>query len=153
MASRFHFLFLALTVCWLSSTAKAETDESINPNPKVPTHADAALFFAKYSGLFDRYVSEDASLSQCVTFLNKAGIYFGLKEIVEGEKFTVQDCARVMGQMNLVFSGEAAYSGGKVKLPSGIESWEDFCILNDVKYIEGYQNLVSAMAVLQELAR
>lgn len=114
----------------------------------VPSHADAAIIFAKYSGLFDRYVSDKTSLDECVAFLNKTGIYFGLLEVLNKTEFTLHDCARVMGQMNLVFSGEAEYSSGKVRLPEGIESWEGFCILNDVKYVQGYQNLCATMALL-----
>lgn len=111
----------------------------------VPTHADAALVLAKYSGLFDRYVSHDATLNDCVAFLNKTGIYFGLMEIVNGKEFTLGDCARAMGQIELVFSGDAEYLAGKAMLPKGIESWEDFCILNDVKYAEGYAAIMEAL--------
>ncbi len=118
----------------------------------VPTHADAAVIFAKYSGLFDSYVPEDATVSDCVSFLNRTGIYFGLMEVVNGSDFTLHDCARAMGQMNLVFSGEAVYAAGKVKLPEGIDSWEDFCILNDVKYVQSYKNLASALAMLRDLS-
>ncbi len=117
----------------------------------VPSHADAAVIFGKYSGLFDEYVSEEASLNECVAFLNRNGIYFGLLEIVNGADFTLHDCARVMGQMNLVFSGEAEYLGGKVKLPSGIDSWDEFCILNDVKYVQGYESLMETLVMLRGL--
>ena len=118
----------------------------------VPSHADAAVIFAKYSGLFDRYVAEHATLNECVSFLNDTGIYFGLLEVVNGSDFTHGDCARVMGQISLVFSGEAEYEAGKIKLPAGVDSWEHFCILNDVKYIEGYRNLVSTLVVLRDLS-
>ncbi len=117
----------------------------------VPSHADAAVIFAKYSGLFDEYVSEEASLNECVAFLNRNGIYFGLLEVVNGSDFTLHDCARVMGQMNLVFSGEAEYLAGKVKLPSGIDSWDEFCILNDVKYVQGYESLTETLVMLRDL--
>jgi hypothetical protein len=120
-------------------------------NPK-PSHADAALIFAKYSGLFERYVPETATLSECVSFLNRTGIYFGLMEVVNGSDFTLRDCARVMGQMNLVFSGEAEYAAGKVRLPAGVDSWEDFCMLNDVRYVQGYENLVSTLVMLRDLS-
>lgn len=117
----------------------------------IPKHADAAIIFAKYSGLFDRYVQDDATLDECVAFLNGAGVYFGLLEIVNGAEFTLQDCARVMGQMNLLFSGEAEREGGKVRLPKGIDSWVEFCILNDVKYIDGYKNLCATTRILHDL--
>ncbi len=120
-------------------------------NMPVPTHADAAVFLAKYSGLFDRYVSQDATLNDCVSFLNQTGIYFGLLEIVNHSDFTPKDCARVMGQINLVFSGDADYVAGKVKLPSGIDSWESFCILNDIQYVQGYENLVAALVIFRDL--
>lgn len=109
---------------------------------RVPTHADAALVLAKYSGLFDRYVKSDATLTQCVAFLNTHGIYFGLMEVVNGTGFTSNDCARVMGQVELVMNGEAEFTVGKVKLPKGIDSWEDFCILNGVEYVQGYEAII-----------
>lgn len=111
----------------------------------VPTHADAALILAKYSGLFDRYVQKEATLSECVTFLNNTGIYFGLLEVANGKEFTIADCARTMGQIELVLSGEAEYLSGKVKLPKGVDSWVDFCIMNGVHYVEGYQAMVAAV--------
>ena len=143
---------MAATLSGLSlafSTAIASQTGSETP---VPSHADAAVVFAKYSGLFDRYVSENASLNECISFMNEAGIYFGLLEVVNGSDFTPDDCARVMGQISLLFSGEAAFAGGKIKLPSGIDSWKDFCILNDVRYVEGYRNLVATVAVLRDLS-
>ena len=116
----------------------------------VPTHADAAVILAKYSGIFDRYVSDDATLTDCIAFLNKTGIYFGLMEVVNGKDFTVQDCARVMGQIELVFSGEAEYVAGKVKLPKGIDSWEDFCTMNGVRFAEGHQAIIQALVAAKE---
>ena len=109
---------------------------------RVLTHADAAVFLAKYSGYFDRYVDKDADLDECVAFLNKTGIYFGLLEVVNGSEFTVEDCARSMGQIDLVLSGEAGFSMGKVKLPKGIESWADFCTMHGVGYVEGHRVMV-----------
>ena len=132
-----------------SNAAIASQEASVTP---VPSHADAAVVFAKYSGLFSRYVSENASLNECVSFLNEAGIYFGLLEVVNGSDFTMEDCARVMGQISLLFLGEAEFMHGKIKLPDGIDSWKDFCILNDVKYVEGYGNLVSTVTVLRDLS-
>ncbi len=111
----------------------------------VVTHADAAMILAKYSGLFDRYVDEGADLNECVAFLNKTGIYFGLMEVVNGSEFTVKDCARSMGQIGLVLSGDAEFSMGKVKLPKGIESWEDFCTMNGVDYVEALQVMLEKL--------
>ena len=117
------------------------------PNPRF-THADAAVILAKYSGFFDRYVSEDASLNDCVGFLNKTGIYFGLAEVLGGAEFSLDDFARVSGQMALVFGGEAEYESGKVKLPNGVASWNDYCIMNDVNFVEGYQGMLEKFRVL-----
>lgn len=119
----------------------------------APTHADAAVILAKHSGLFDRYVSKDATLNDCVSFLNKHGIYFGLMEVVNGSEFTLADCARVMGQVELVFSGEAEYLAGKVMLPKGIATWKDFCTMEGVDYQQGYGAIVQALLIAQKLNR
>jgi hypothetical protein len=121
------------------------------PQEFVPSHADAAIFFAKYYGLFDGYVPKNASQDQCVSFLNDRGIYFGLLEVFEKVEFTLGDCARVMGQLSLVFSGEAEYEAGKVKLPNGFASWEVFCQLNYVKYDQGYADLSGVLRKLYNL--
>jgi len=127
------------------STAVFSFADGSQNNQVVPTHADAAVILAKYSGLFDRYVAQDADLSDCVSFLNKHGIYFGLMEVVNGKAFTIKDCARVMGQIDLVLSGEAEYATGKVILPKGVASWGDLCIMNGVMYKEGYEAIVHAL--------
>lgn len=111
----------------------------------VPSHADAAVILAKFSGLFDRYVDPSAGLNECVAFLNRTGIYFGLMEVVSGTEFKLRDCARAMGQIDLILGGEAEYAGGKVKLPKGIDSWEDYCIMNGVKYTEAYQTMLDVL--------
>ena len=46
-------------------------DDGVKDAKPTLTHADAAVILAKYSGFFDRYVDEDADLSECVAFLNK----------------------------------------------------------------------------------
>ncbi len=140
--NRKHTFFLSIIFIAFSCLSQEgeRTAESL-----APTHADAAIIIAKKSGLFDRYVADDASLTDCVTFLNKAGIYFGLMEVVNGKEFTVKDCARVMGQVELVFSGEAVFSYGKVILPKDIDSWEDFCTMNGVEYVDGYRALLDAL--------
>jgi hypothetical protein len=116
-----------------------------NAIPPRPTHADAAVILAKYSGLFDRYVDPDATMGECVSFLNETGIYFGLLEVVSGAEFTLAECARVLGQIELILLGEAEYLAGKVILPKGIDSWESYCIMNGVKYREGYGAIVQTM--------
>lgn len=120
-------------------------------NTPVPSHADAAVILAKYSGLFDRYVPKNASLNTCVSFLNEQGVYFGLMEVVNGSEFTVKDCARVMGQIELLFTGESRFLAGKVLLPKGIASWEEFCIMNGVDYVAGYQAVMDALRHAHQL--
>lgn len=127
---------LLLVVCFLSGFVWGGDG---GDQKRVVTHADAAIILAKYSGFFDRYVDKDADLEECAAFLNKTGIYFGLLEVVNGSEFTVDDCARAMGQIDLVLSGEAEFSIGKVKLPKGIVSWSDFCTMHGVGYAEGHR--------------
>lgn len=129
----------------------ANSTEKNTATDPVPTYADAAIILAKFSGFFDGYVATDASMTECVAFLNRAGIYFGLMEVVNGSEFAVQDCARAMGQIELVLSGEAEYSAGKVKLPKAVASWEDFCIMNDVGYKESYQAMQEVLRKAGEI--
>ena len=129
---------------------RAETVTGQKKKP-VPSHADAAVILAKHSGLFDRYVPQSTTLNGCVSFLNEHGIYFGLMEVVNGSEFTVKDCARAMGQIELLFAGEAEFSAGKVLLPKGIASWEDFCIMQGVKYMVGYEAIVNTLFFAQQL--
>ena len=112
---------------------------------RVLTHADAAVILAKYSGYFDRYVEADAGLTECVAFLNRTGIYFGLLEIVNETEFTLKDCARSMGQIDLLLSGDAAFLHGKVKLPKGIATWEEYCIMHGVRYVEGHRAMLEVL--------
>ena len=141
MFKRILFLLVALFFLGLRS---GFGDEKAEP---ILTHADAAVMLAKYSGFFDRYVSEDAGLNECVAFLNKTGIYFGLLEIVNGSEFTLDDCARAMGQIELVLRGEAVFSGGKVELPPGLDSWREYCTMNGVKFVEAYQTMIGMLRV------
>jgi len=126
---------------------------AVAPDEVVLTHADAAVILAKYSGQFDRYVAEDAGLSECVAFLNKAGVYFGLMEVVNHSEFAAADCARVMGQIALLKSGEAEYASGKIKLPNNMESWVDFCIINDISYINGHSAMFEMLRIEKERKR
>jgi len=137
-----HLVFFALFFLVAARPFSAFGDEA---EPRLPSHADAAVIFAKHTGFFDRYIAPEASLTECVTFLNETGIYFGLMEVVNGKDFALNDCARVMGQIELVLSGEADYVAGKVKLPKGIDSWEDFCIMNGVQYVEAYQAILQSL--------
>jgi hypothetical protein len=130
-------VFLFCAVC-AQSADPAQAD-------RVLTHADAAVILAKYSGYFDRYVDPDADLTECVAFMNRTGIYFGLMEVVNGDEFTLKDCARAMGQIDLVLSGSAVFLHGKVKLPKGIATWEEFCIMHGVRYVRGHQTMLEIL--------
>ena len=143
------YMFIVSGVMLLASTGVAVPKKAEGADA-VPTFADAVVILAKYSGLFDRYVSKDASLDDCFSFLNSKGIYFGMMEVAGGVKFGKNDCARVMGQIELVMSGEAEYSMGKVKLPKGIDSWTDFCIMNDIQYMQGYAHVIKGMVAIRQ---
>ena len=136
---------LSISFLWLALALSAVPDETASAEQVVATHADAAYIIFKYSGLFDAYGTQDATISDCVSFFNDHGVYFGMLEVVSGKKFTLKDCARVMGQISLIFSGDAAYLGGKVMLPKGVASWEAFCIMNEVEYVEAYEALLNAV--------
>ena len=144
---------LSIVVFWLALSLSAAPDETASDAPAVPTHADAAYIIFHYSGLFDRYGTQDANINDCVAFFNEHGVYFGLLEVVSGREFTRTDCARVMGQIWLVFSGDAEYIGGKVKLPKGVDSWEAFCIMEDIKFVDVYDEIQNAVRRADELIR
>jgi hypothetical protein len=147
MVKQIIFLLVAF---FLLGHSRGFGDEKAMP---VLTHADAAVMLAKYSGFFDRYVPEEADLNECVAFLNKTGIYFGLLEVVNGTEFTLEDCARTMGQIELVLRGEAVFSGGKVSLPSRLDSWKEYCTMNEVKFTEAYQTMLGMLRVAYEQGR
>jgi hypothetical protein len=136
---------LSIVFFWSAVSLPAVANEPTSNGQVVPTHADAAFIITKYSGFFDRYGMQDATISDCVSFLNGHGVYFGLLEVVTGKEFTRKDCARVMGQITLLFTGDAEYIAGKVKLPKGIDSWETFCIIEDVKYNDAFEAIVKAV--------
>ena len=96
-----------------------------------PTFADLSVLLAK--GYFKNSVSADASLEQCVAFLNGHGICFSLFDLMDPQAVvTREDFARVVGQSTLLFLGEAERVGGCIRKPLGSESWVDYCLLNDV---------------------
>jgi hypothetical protein len=138
-----HVLFVFLF--FLSSVQVVPAAENGGARPMILTYADAALILASSTGFFDRYVEKDACLNDCVAFLNEAGVRFGLMEVVNGKEFTQGDCARSMGQIELILSGEAEYVAGKVLLPKDVASWEDFCIMNGVDFIAGYKVMVQEL--------
>jgi hypothetical protein len=139
-------ILLALVLA-VTSEAVKDKGEAATTQP-VLTHADAAVVLAKYSGFFDRYVEADASLNDCVAFLNGVGIYFGLMEVVNKSEFTEKDFARVMGQIKLVLRGEAEYDGGKVKLPNEFATWEEFCTINDINFAANYQAMLGSFRLI-----
>lgn len=144
---------LSIVFFWSALSSPAGPDEMASERQVVPTHADAAFIITNYLGLFDRSGPQDATTSECVAFLNDHGVYFGLLEVVSGTEFTRKDCARVMGQISLVFSGDAEYVGGKVKLPKGVDSWEAFCIMEGVKFIETYEAILNAVRGADKISR
>ena len=133
-------IFMVLVLAATSEAVKDEGEASTTL--PILTHADAAVILAKYSGFFDRYIEADASLNDCVSFLNRAGIYFGLMEVVNGSEFTPKDFARTMGQITLVFDGEAEFDLGKVKLPNAIATWQEFCTMSGVDFVTGHQSML-----------
>lgn len=145
-------VFLLVSVIFFAGQwvlGEAETKDS---QQKI-THADAAVILAKYTGYFDRYVDESDDLNECVTFLNKTGIYFGLLEIVNGSEFSVKDAARSFGQIDLVLSGDGKFSGGKVLLPKGVESWEEYCTMNRIDYEKSHQTMLEVLRIAYELRK
>jgi len=111
----------------------------------VLTHSDAAVVMAKYLGFFDRYVAPDATVGECVGFLNDTGIEFAVIDVVTEKAFLLKDCARVTGQLSLVFSGEAKYLAGKVVLPAEFSTWVELCVMNDVHYLEIYRSMTKML--------
>jgi hypothetical protein len=98
----------------------------------APTYADLAVLTAK--GYFKDHVPSDASVGRCVAFLNDLGIRFSLFDVMDpAASVTEEDFARVLGQMTLLFQGEADVVKGVVRLPDEADSWIDFCLLNDIK--------------------
>ncbi|MBC8207321.1 MAG: hypothetical protein ISR85_02875 [Kiritimatiellales bacterium] len=96
-----------------------------------PTFADMAVLLAK--GQFKEHVPADASLKECVSFLNKHGICFSLFDLIDSSKqVTKEDFARVLGQSRLLFLGEAELANGCIQRPNEVGSWVDYCLLNDV---------------------
>lgn len=145
-----HNIVCVILFIFSAYLCRAETI-AVQKSKPVPSHADAAVILAKHSGLFDRYVPQNTTLNGCVSFLNQHGIYFGLMEVVNGSEFTAKDCARAMGQIELLFTGEATFLAGKVLLPKGIASWEEFCIMQGVDYIEGYRAIVETLLFAQQI--
>ncbi|MCC7300148.1 MAG: hypothetical protein IT583_03615 [Verrucomicrobia bacterium] len=96
-----------------------------------PSFGDLAVLLAK--GYFGGYVKQDASLQQCVAFLNSKGVYFSPFDLLDSEKaVSREEFARVVGQSMLLFSGKAELVQGRIKKPVEAETWVDYCLLNDI---------------------
>ena len=97
----------------------------------APTFGDLAVILAK--GHFRDYVGQNASMEECVTFLNGKGVSFSLFDLIDPDKaVTKEDCARVVGQSILLLSGEAEVVNGRIKKPLAAKTWVDYCLLNDI---------------------
>lgn len=109
------------------------------------THGDLAVFAAK--GYFRDYVPSEATLAQCVAFLNGKGICFSLLDILSTDKaVNKEDLARVAGQSVLLFSGEAEVVSGGIKKPLEAETWVDYCLLNDIDFVSVWDGFVQITA-------
>jgi len=116
-----HTVSLFLVVAAFSSAAFASQ----------PTFADLSVLLAK--GYFKNDVPADSTLEQCTAFLNNQGVCFSLFDLMDSKAVVTQeDFARVVGQSTLLFLGEAEVEKGCIKKPAGIETWVDYCLLNDV---------------------
>lgn len=112
---------------------------------KAPTFGDLAVLSAK--GYFMSYVGQTASLEECVAFLNGRGVNFSLFDLIDPDKaVTKEDCARVLGQSALLYSGEAEIVNGRVKKPLEAKTWVDYCLLNDIHFEPVWDRLVQRTA-------
>lgn len=101
------------------------------PVQAAPTFADLAVLLAR--GYFKDNVPPDASVEECVVFLNQHGICFSMFDLMDpNARVTKEDFARVIGQSRLLFLGEAELERGCIKKPIKVKNWVDYCLLNDV---------------------
>jgi hypothetical protein len=140
------YRLIAVAMMWLALSSGLAAEE--RSDELVLTHADAAVLIGA-GGLFRRELAYNASVSECVAVLNRHGIYFGLLEVLNGSEFTKSDCARVMGQIDLILSGEAVVEYGRVKLPKFVASWEELCMINDVNYAGSYSNMLKLVRLAE----
>ena len=107
----------------------------------APTFGDLAVLLAK--GYFKEAVAPDATLEECVAFLNRQGVQFSMFDLMDpGARDSKEDFARAVGQSRLLFLGEAEIKNGAVVRPNGIASWVDYCLLNDVNLSELWNGFV-----------
>ena len=110
-----------------------------------PAFGDLAVLLAK--GHFRGYVGQNASMEECVAFLNSKGVSFSLFDLIDPDKaVTKEDCARVIGQSILLFSGEADVVNGCIKKPLEAKTWVDYCLLNDIDLGPVWDRLVQRTA-------
>jgi hypothetical protein len=124
-------MFRKQTVCFCICIVLAGIATAAEQNAK-PRFPDLAVLLAK--GWFRQYVAPEAPLHECVTFLNRQGIWFSLFDLMDPNAVvTREDFARVTGQATLLLRGEAELEDGCIKNPLKNESWVDYCVLNDVE--------------------
>jgi len=109
-----------------------------------PTFADLSVLLAK--GYFKSHVPVDATVEQCAAFLNSQGVSFLLFDLMDPKAVvTKEDFARAVGQSTLLFLGEAEVVGGSITKPQEIETWVDFCLLNDVEFLLLWKGFLQRM--------
>jgi hypothetical protein len=75
-----------------------------------------------------------------------------IQKIIRKAPFTKKDSARVMGQIDLLFLGEAQRSiDGEIVLPEGLDSWEEYCTINGVEFLEAYKTMVKMLHMASEI--
>ena len=110
----------------------------------APGFGDLAVLLAK--GYFKGPVSSDATLEECVAFLNKQGVCFSLFDLVDpNAEVHKEDFARVIGQSTLLFFGEAEIEQGCIGCPEEVTSWVDYCLLNDVDLLSLWSGFLLRM--------
>ena len=99
-------------------------------------------FYVKHSGLFDRHIQPDYSVSECVDFLNQNGIKINWIDVYQNRSFDEKSMARITGQTFLLLSG-AGKSGAAYTLPSEFETWYQFCEIYGLEYKKSYKKLLT----------
>ena len=110
---------------------------------KELTYGEAAYIIVKYSFMFDGYNEEvdidrevidstyiNSINNESVKFLNSLGIFFDPLFVLSNKKFTIDDTARVLGQIHILHDGSNNNKSTNIKLPDGFKNWKDFCIVN-----------------------
>ena len=122
------FLFFGLFVCIQCSSAM--------------NYTFFISYYVKYSGLFDRHINENYSVLDCVHFLNSNGIKVDWISVYENKPFDLKCMARISGQTFLMFGGDIKHDSGFYELPEKFNSWEEFCVINNLDYLKTFNNLL-----------